>query len=316
MVKSFNDIISMAKKESTKKMTVAVANDTVILKGISEARELGLIEPILIGDEGDIKDIIDSLCLDLKNVQLIHEPDNERAAYKAIEMALTGEADIIMKGKMNTPQFMKVVLDKRMELRTERLISNVCLLDGPKYNRVLFLTDVVVNIAPDLEQKVEILENAIELTQALGIEIPKVAVLSAIELVTSDMPSTIDAACLVKMSQRGQIKAIVDGPFALDNVFSSESAEIKGIKSPVIEDVDILLAPNIDAANLLYKSMVQFGDFKGTGVFLGTKIPTVQTPRESPVEAKLVSIATTLLMLKKRKRTKEIKVKDKILKLA
>lgn len=300
MLRSFDDIISMAKKESTKRMTVAVAQDPVVLKGVAEARELGLIEPILIGDERKIKDIIDSLGLSLRDAPLIiQEPDNERATYRAIEIALAGEADIIMKGKMNTPQFMKAVLDKRMGLRTERLISNVCMLDGPQYDRVLFLTDVVVNIAPTLEQKVEILENAIDLTQALGIERPKVAVLSAIELVTPDMPSTIDAACLAKMSERGQIKALVDGPFALDNVFSSESAEIKGIKSPVIEDVDILLAPTIDAANLLYKAMVQFGKFKGTGVFLGTKIPTVQTPRESPAEAKLVSIATTVMMLKR-----------------
>jgi len=299
MVKSFGDIISMAKKESTKKMTVAVAQDPAVLKGVDEARELGLIEPILIGDERKIKDIIDSFNLNLKDAPLIHELDNERAAYRAVEIALTGEADIIMKGKMNTPQFMKVVLDKRMGLRTERLISNVCMLDGPQYDRVLFLTDVVVNIAPSLQQKVEILENAIELTQALGIERPKVAVLSAIELVNPDMPSTVDAACLAKMSERGQIKAFVDGPFALDNVFSAEAAEIKGIKSAVIEDVDILLAPDIDAANLLYKAFVRFGKFKGTGVFLGTKIPTVQTPRESPAEAKLVSIATTVLMLKK-----------------
>lgn len=301
MPRSFDDIISMAKKEPTKRMTVAVAQDSAVLKGVGEAKKLGLIEPILIGDERKIKDIIDSLDLGLRDASLIQEPDNERAAYRAIEIALAGGADIIMKGKMNTPQFMKAVFDKRMGLRTEKLISNVCMLDGPQYDRVLFLTDVVVNIAPTLQQKVEILENAIELTQALGIERPKVAVLSAIELVTPDMTSTIDAACLTKMSERGQIKALVDGPFALDNVFSLEAAEIKGIKSPVIEDVDILLASNIDAANLLYKAMVQFGKFKGTGVFLGTKIPTVQTPRESPAEAKLVSIATTVMMLKNRK---------------
>jgi len=299
MVNNFDDIIALAQEKGTVKVVIAAAQDEIVLQGVDMAKKLNLIDPLFVGDKDKIRAIIDEHGLDLRNEGILDVKDKTQACYTSIDMVLAGEAEAIMKGKMDSAGFLRTVLDKERGVRTGRLVSNVCLLEDPKAERILYLTDAVVNIRPDLLEKVEIIENAVEFVKVMGIPIPRVAVISAVELITPNMPSTIDAACLSKMSERGQIKdAIVDGPFAIDNIFSVEAAQKKGINSPLVGNVDILLAPDIETANVIFKLLVHFAKYKGIGIFVGTKILTIQLPREAPPEAKLVGIATSILMLK------------------
>lgn len=298
MVKNFDEIIELAQKKPPIKVVVAAAQDEMVLQGIHMAKGLKLIEPLFVGDRDQIIGIIDRHDLDLREEEIVDVKDKTKACREAIELALAGKADAIMKGNMDTAGFLKTVLDQRSGLRTETLVSCISLLEDPKAERILYLTDAVVNVNPNLMEKVQIIESAVEFARVMGISKPKVAALSAVELVTPNIPSTIDAACLSKMSERGQIKdAIVDGPLALDIVFSSEAAKKKGIQSPLGGDVDILLAPNIETANVIFKTLVQFAQYKGIGVFVGTKVPLIQLPREAPPEAKVSGIAATILMM-------------------
>lgn len=303
MVRNFNEIIASAQEKEKIRVVVAAAEDESVLQGVHKAKRLNLIEPMLVGDKGKIEDIIDKHGLDLIGAEIHDVKDKIQACYKSIELALAGEAEAIMKGNIDSGGFLRTVLNRKSGLRTERLVSNISLLEDPKAERILYLTDVVVNIKPNLDEKVKLIENAVEFVKVMGIPRPKVAALSAVELISPHIPSTIDAACLSKMSERGQIKdAIVDGPFALDNVFSLEAAQKKGIKSPLLGGADILLAPNIETANAIYKLLVYLANYKGFGVFVGTKVQTIQLPRESSPEAKLCGIATSILMLHDMKR--------------
>jgi phosphate butyryltransferase len=298
MIKNFQEIISLAQEKEKIRLVVAVAQDESVLRGAELARRLNLIEPVLVGDEPKIKGLIRKHGLDLGSSRIIDVKDELQASYSSIELALAGEADAIMKGNLDSASFLRTVLDRKRGLRTDRLVTNISLLEDPKAERILYVTDAVVNVAPDLKEKLQIIENAVAFLKVMGIPKPRIAALSAVELITPSIPSTLDAACLSKMSERGQIKgAVVDGPFALDNVFSCESARAKGIKSPLVGETDLLLAPNIETANAIFKLLVHFANFKGIGVFVGTKVQTVQLPRESPPEAKLVGIATSILML-------------------
>jgi len=300
MVRNFNDIIALAQKENAIRVAVAPAQDESALKGIGLAKELGLIEPIFVGDKDKIINLIENHDLDLRDEEILDVKDVTAACHRAIDLVLAGGADAVMKGKMDSGAFLRNVLDKKSGFRTERLVSCVSLLENPDADRILYLTDAVMNIQPNLEEKVEMIKNAVEFAKVMGISRPKVAVISAVELITPNMPSTIDAACLSKMSERGQIKdAVVDGPFALDILFSHEAAQRKGIDSPLAEEVDILLAPSIETANAIFKLLVHLAGYKGIGVFIGTKVLSIQLPRESPPEAKLVGIAANILMRKK-----------------
>ena len=300
MAKSFKDLLDLSIKRGPKTMSVAVAQDKDVLLAVKNARDLGIVNPILVGDEEKIIEIAKEIKFDLKDVEIIHEKDSTLAARKATELVSSGKASILMKGLIDTAIIMKQVLDSEIGLRTGKVISHVAVFDMPTYHKIFFVTDAAMNIAPDLLQKKEIIENAIELAHSLDIEIPKVAVIAAKEKVSPKMEATVHAKELSDMFENGEFKdAIVDGPLALDNAVSKESAKIKGIESQVAGDADILLVPDIDAGNVLYKSLTFLGNAKSAGLILGTKAPIVLTSRADNEEAKLNSIALAVLMAAK-----------------
>lgn len=301
MIRSFHEILKTAKEKGPKTITVAVAEDKDVLEAIKDAKDGGIINGILIGNKSAIEKIAQSIDMDLSLFEVIDIPEKTAAAKKAVELVSTGKAQMVMKGSIGTADILKAVLDKEIGLRTGRVLSHVGLLEVAKYHKLIILTDGGMNIAPDLQQKKEILQNAIDVAHGLGIEMPKVAPLAALELVNPDMQATIDAAQLSKMADRGQIKgAIVDGPLAFDNAISKEAAEHKGIKSPVAGDADILLVPNIETGNVLYKTIVYFADSKSAGIIVGAKAPIVLVSRSDSPEAKLNSIALAVVLASKK----------------
>ena len=300
MAKSFKDLLDLSKKRGPKTISVAVAQDKDVLLAVKAAREKGIINPILVGDEEKIRSISKEIKFDLIDVEIINKIDGTLATRKATQLVSSGKASILMKGLIDTSIIMKQVLDSEIGLRTGKVISHVAVFDMPTYHKIFFVTDAAMNIAPNLLQKKEILENAIELAHSLDIEIPKVAVIASKEKVSPKMEATVHAKELSDMNKNGEFKgAIVDGPLALDNAVSKESARIKGIDSQVAGDADILLVPDIDAGNVLYKSLTFLGNAKSAGLILGTKAPIVLTSRADNEEAKLNSIALAVLMAAK-----------------
>ena len=300
MAKSFKDLLDLSKKRGPKTISVAVAQDKDVLLAVKAAREKGIINPILVGDEEKIRSISKEIKFDLIDVEIINKIDGTLATRKATQLVSSGKASILMKGLIDTSIIMKQVLDSEIGLRTGKVISHVAVFDMPTYHKIFFVTDAAMNIAPNLLQKKEILENAIELAHSLDIEIPKVAVIASKEKVSPKMEATVHAKELSDMNKNGEFKgAIVDGPLARDNAVSIESAKIKGIDSQVAGDADILLVPDIDAGNVLYKSLTFLGNAKSAGLILGTKAPIVLTSRADNEEAKLNSIALAVLMAAK-----------------
>lgn len=297
MAKDFNVLMSLAKERGPKIVSVACAHDEDVLLSIKMAMEEGIIDPILVGDEKKILEIANEIQLNIDGVRIIDEADKVLASRKATELVSTGEAHILMKGLVDTSIIMKQVLDSEIGLRAGRLISHVAVFDVATYHKVFLVTDAAMNIAPDLSQKKDIIDNSVELAQALDIRIPKVAVLAAKESVSPKMEATVHAQELANMNKEGMIKdCIVDGPFALDNAISKESARIKGIDSVVAGDADILLAPDIEAGNVLYKALSFLANAKSAGLILGAKAPIVLTSRADDEEAKLNSIVLSVLM--------------------
>lgn len=297
-MKDLNQLLAAAKERGPKKVAVAAAGDGEVLEAIKGAGELGLATAFLVGDQRIIEAEAARVGLNLRHHQIIHEADAAQAGRKAVSLVSSGEADMAMKGLISTGDFLRAVLDKEIGLRTGRALSHVAAVEVKGYERLIFVTDVAMNIAPDLNRKVEIIQNALGVTRALGLERPKVAALAAVETVSQDMPATVDAALLAKMSERGQIKgAIIDGPLALDNAISAEAAEHKGIKSPVAGAADILLVPSIDAGNVLYKSMVYFAGARSAGIVAGAAAPIILLSRADSHESKMLSIALARLTL-------------------
>lgn len=300
MIKSFDELLNLAKSKGPKKISVAVAEDKEVLGAVKACKDLNMIDPILVGEESKIKNIAYEIGFDLSDVKVIDEKDTVQASRTATELVHKGEGDILMKGLVDTSIIMKQVLDKEIGLRTGRIISHVAVFDVETYHKVFFVTDAAMNISPDLEQKKEIIENAVELAHSLGIEKPKVAVIGAKEKVSPKMEATIHAKELTDMCKRGEITGcIVEGPFALDNAISKEAALHKGIDSPVAGDADILLVPNIEAGNVLYKSLTILAKAKTAGIILGAKAPIVLTSRADDQEAKMHSIALGVLLASK-----------------
>jgi phosphate acetyltransferase len=255
-----------------------------------------LIEPLLVGPETRIRALAEALRLDLAGFQIVDTPHSHAAAHKAVEMIRAGEADALMKGSLHTDEFLREVVRKDTGLRTARRISHVFILDVPAYPKPLFISDAAVNILPNLEQKADIVQNAIDLARALRIERPKVAILSAVETVTSRIPSTIDAAALCKMADRGQINGgILDGPLALDNAISPEAAAIKQITSAVAGDADILIVPDMEAGNLLAKELTYFSNADAAGIVLGARVPIILTSRADNLRTRMASCAVAAL---------------------
>jgi phosphate acetyltransferase len=270
--------------------------DRLSLLGAQEASSAGLIEPVLIGPEQEIRDLASALHWDLANVPVIDAPQPRSAAAQAVTLARTAQVEALMKGSLHTDDLMAEVIKADGGIRTERRVSHVFVMDVPRYPKLLLITDAAVNIAPNLEEKADIVRNAIDLAQALGVGRPKVAILSAVETVTAKIPSTIDAAALCKMADRHQITgAVLEGPLALDNAINHESAVVKHIDSPVAGDADILLVPDLEAGNMLAKELTFLAGADAAGIVLGAQVPIMLTSRADSARARLVSCAVAVL---------------------
>lgn len=300
MITAFDQILKAAREKGPKVIAVAVAQDVEVLSAINSAKDLGIADAILVGDENEILAAAGKCGVELAKFEIIHIADKAEACLKAVELVSSGRAQLLMKGLVDTSVILKAVLDEKIGLRTGNVLSHVAVFDVNGYNRLFYVTDAAMNLAPSLVQKKQIIENAVQVAQALGNETPKVGVLAAVEKVNPKMQATVDAAELVAMNERGEIKnCIVAGPFALDNAISVEAAKHKGMDHPVAGLADILMVPTIEAGNMLYKSMVFFAKAKNAGIIVGAKAPVVLTSRADSDEAKLNSIAIGVLMASK-----------------
>jgi phosphotransacetylase len=276
---------------------VAHPCDESSLTAAVEAAEANLIQPILVGPEARIRAVAEKCSLDIRPYRLVDAPHSHASAAKAVEIVREGEAETLMKGSLHTDELMAEVVRKDTGLRTERRISHVFIMDVPTYPKPLAVTDAAINIFPDLETKVDIAQNAIDMAHAFRRERPKVAILSAVETVTPKIPSTIDAAALCKMAERGQITgALLDGPLAFDNAISKEAAQTKGIRSEVAGDPDILLVPDLEAGNMLAKQLSFLANADAAGIVLGARVPIILTSRADTVRARMASCAVAVLL--------------------
>ena len=276
--------------------------DESSLRGAIEAAEAGLIRPILVGPEAKIRALAEQSGIDLSPYQVIDAAHSHAAAAQAVAIVRAGEAEALMKGSLHTDELMAEIVRKEVGLRTERRISHAFIMDVPTYPKPLVVTDAAINIFPDLETKADIVRNAIDMAHAFGRELPKVAILSAVETVTPKIPSTIDAAALCKMAERGQITgALLDGPLAFDNAISKEAAAIKGIRSEVAGDADILLVPDLEAGNILAKQLTFLANADAAGIVLGARVPIILTSRADSVRARLASCAIAVLLVEWRR---------------
>ncbi|SCZ02843.1 phosphate butyryltransferase [Alkaliphilus peptidifermentans] len=296
MIRSFQDVMKIAKERGPKVISVACAQDIEVLMAVDAAKKEGIADAILVGNKEEIEALAKQENIDIAKFQLIDIKDPAEASLKAVELVSTGKAHMVMKGMVDTSVILKAVLNAEVGLRTGNVLSHVAVFDVPGYDRLFIVTDAAMNIAPDLPTKKQIIENAVEVAYALDIEVPKVGVICAKEKANPKMPDTMDAQALAEMNEKGEIKGcIVGGPFALDNAVSVEAAKHKGINHPVAGYADILMAPDIEAGNVLYKSMVYFANAKNAGVIVGAKAPVVLTSRADSEEAKLYSIALGVL---------------------
>lgn len=297
---SFEEMINHLNKNNTPNISVAVAGDSRVLLSVKKAKEMNLANFNLVGDETIIKKCAKEINLSLDNINVIDEPDLIKACRRAVKFVSSGESQILMKGHVHTALLLKAVLDKEIGLRTGKILSHVAVFEIKEFNRLILLTDGAMNIAPTLEEKIEIINNSVEVAQALGIKIPKLAAIAAVETVNPKMPATTEGALLSKMSERGQIKkVIIEGPLALDNAISIEAANYKGIHNEVAGRADILLAPNIDVGNALYKSLIYFAKEKVGAVLSGASAPVIVTSRADSYEAKFNSIILAILLVEK-----------------
>lgn len=297
MIKSFKEVIQKAKDQTRRKVAVAVAQDKPVLEAVRDAKKNGIAEAILVGDKEEIISLALKVGMDIEEYEIVDEPDVNKATLKAVELVSSGKADMLMKGLVPTANFLRAVLNKEVGLRTGKLMSHVAVFEVEKYDRLLFITDVAFNMYPELKDKVGIVNNAVKVAHAVGIEKPRVAPVCAVEVVNPNMPSTIDASILAKMNDRGQIKGcVVDGPLALDIALSEEAAEHKGIAGEVAGNADILLMPNIEAGNIMYKTLTYTTDSKNGCILVGTSAPVILTSRADSHETKMYSIALAALV--------------------
>lgn len=293
MSKTFADLIAKVNECGTKKVAVAVAQDSAVLEAVKAAKERKIADAILVGDEAKIKEIASSMNMDLSGFEIINVEDTTQAALTAVKLVHEGKADMYMKGLIDTKGFLKSVLDKEVGLRTGKPLSHVCVFDIEGIDHLLFLTDVAFIPYPTLEDKINIIHNTLEITSACGIENPKVAPLAAVEVVNPKMPATVEADELTQMNQRGEITGcIVDGPLSLDLAIDAEAAKHKGATGRAIQgDADILLFPDIHAGNLVYKCLVHTAKVVNGNILTGTKAPVILTSRSDDFETKVNSIA-------------------------
>jgi phosphate acetyltransferase len=278
------------------------------LEGAVDSARANLIDPILVGPEAKIRALAESLELDIGPFRLVDAVHSHDAAAKAVALCRSGEAEALMKGSLHTDELMGAVVSSATGLRTDRRISHVFAMDVPTYPRPLFITDAAINIYPTLEDKVHILQNAIQLAHALNIQRPKVAILSAMETVNPKIPGSVEAAALCKMADRGQIEgALLDGPLAFDNAVSKEAALIKGIHSQVAGEADILLVPDLEAGNMLAKQLAYLGNADSAGIVLGARVPIILTSRADSAEARLASCAVAVAFAQRLRENQKVK---------
>jgi phosphate butyryltransferase len=291
VLKHLYELKELLVDKPTRRLVLAAAQDHFSLTSALKAAQDGFVEPILVGDKEAVQSIATQHNLDLSGVRMIHEPDTEMAVEIAVKMVRSNQADILMKGQVGTSSLLKAVLNKEWGLRSGALLSHFAIFEVEAYHKLIAVTDVAMNIAPNLQDKISIVNNSVGCLNKLGIENPKVAVLGAVEMVSENMQATLDAALLSKMNQRDQIKhCIIDGPLAFDNAISLESAKHKGIRSEVAGDTDLLLMPDIEVGNVLYKSLVFFAHAGVAAVILGATAPIVLTSRSDSDQAKYYSI--------------------------
>jgi phosphate acetyltransferase len=277
--------------------------ESTALVAALEAAAKGLIAPILVGPSDKIRDVAKRSGITIGDTPIVDASHSQAAAAKAVELVRQGQAELLMKGSLHTDELLSAVVARETGLRTGRRISHVFIMDVPTYHKVLIVTDAAISIAPTLEDKVDICQNAIDLAQSLGVTTPKVAILAAVETVSSKMPATIDAAALCKMADRGQITGgLLDGPLAFDNAISREAARIKGITSKVAGDPDILLVPDLEAGNMLAKQLSFLANADSAGLVLGARVPIILTSRADSVRSKIASCAVAVLTAHARRR--------------
>jgi phosphate butyryltransferase len=291
VLKSMSDLKGIVAGKPIKKLVLAAAQDQHSLSAVLRAWKDGVIEPIFIGDKEVIQNICTAEGYDITGLRIIHEPEIDKSVEMAVRMLSSKQGDILMKGKVGTASLLKCVLNKEWGLRTGNLLSHIALFEVETYHKLIAVTDVAMNIAPNLKDKISIVNNSVSFLNRLGYVMPKVAVLGAVEMVNENMEATLHAALLSKMNQREQIRnCIIDGPLAFDNAVSLESAQRKGIKSEVAGDTDLLLMPDIEVGNVLYKSLVFFAKAKVASIILGAQVPIVLTSRSDSEQAKYDSI--------------------------
>jgi phosphate butyryltransferase len=296
-VRTFAELLEVARAKGPKTVAVAAGHQSEIMLAGLDAEMAGLAEVILVGDSDSIRQIAAEERFDISRMDVVHKPQPRDAAWHVMKLVSEGQADIAMKGRVETSDFLREALRKELGLRTGALFTHVAVFEIPEFDRLIFISDAGVVVAPNLEQKVQIVQNAIHVAHGLGIELPKVAVLAATEIVNPKIPTTLDAANLSKMADRGQIRGgLVDGPLALDNAISPASAQIKGIKSEVAGYADILITPDIEAGNVLAKAITYFAQGKMAGVVVGARCPLILPSRSDTREAKLVSLALGVML--------------------
>jgi phosphate butyryltransferase len=299
MIKNFKELVEQAQKLGPARVVVIEAHNPDVLESLKDAEPMGLAKAILVGDPIKIERVARDVGYKVRPEALLPTSSEDESIRQSIDLVRDGKADFLMKGKVATANMVRGVLDKERGLRTGGLLSQVVLFQVPCIPRLLVMTDAAINIAPTLEQKVEICRNAIDVAHAIGIEEPKVALLAALEFVNPAMPATIDAAALTQMNRRGQITgAYLEGPLAMDVPFSRFAAECKNIQSPVVEAADILIAPDIEAANILYRAATYLAGAESGGIVVGAKTPLVLLSRAEPPQTKIHSIALALLVMK------------------
>ena len=302
-VRKFENLFERCRGLEPVPTVVAHPCDEPTLAGVVGAKARGLIAPILVGPAAKIAEVAAAAGIDLAGVRVVDAPHSHAAVGHSVDLILRGEAELLRKGSLRTEEFLSAVLSREKGLRTGRRVSHVYMMDLHAYHKPLMITDAAIHISPSLEEKAEICQNAIDLAIALGVERPRVAILAAVETVSSKMPSTLDAAALCKMAERGQILgADLDGPLAFDNAISREAAQAKGIRSEVAGEADILLVPDLETGNILAKLLGFLSRADGAGLVLGARVPIILTSRADSVQSRITSCAAARLLADARQR--------------
>jgi phosphate butyryltransferase len=299
MFHNLDEVVEAARARGPATIAVAAGHDPDVISALKQAQEMRLATGLFVGNAEKIRALARECGFAIPEAQIFNELDDKRAAREAIALVREGRADLLMKGKISTSTLAKAVLDREAGLRTSRLLSQVIVFQVPGIDRLMLMTDAAINIAPTLDGKVELIRNAMDVARAIGVQKPNVAALCALEFVNAEMPATVDAASLAAMNRRGQLSGCyVEGPIALDVPLSRFAAERKGIDSPVVENTDIFLAPDIEAANILYRSILYFAKGESCGIVIGPRVPLILLSRAETPETKIRSIALGMLLVK------------------